>query len=289
MKRWRIPKMDIPHFEGKEIVIATMHGKERVIAPLLEEGLKIKAFVAGINTDELGTFSGEIERKLSPLDAAREKCRLAMEFTGKEIAIASEGSFGSHPYIPFAQGNEEIVLLVDKRSNTEFVGRELTAQTNMSGEQVSGYKEALQFARSSGFPRHGLIIRKSENSSEIFRKGLNDVSLLKRTLNNLLEEHPSLWLETDMRAMYNPTRMRAIEKATQNLIQKIKSKCPVCSFPGYWISEAIPGLPCSNCGLPTRSTLGHNYKCKKCDHGAIKYFPNSKKEEDPMYCDHCNP
>lgn len=281
--------MTIPVLENCDVVIATMHGKERVIAPILEKALQSHCIVSGINTDLFGTFSGEVPRELSPLDAARQKCLTALEITGKDLAIASEGSFGSHPYIPFAQANEEIVLLYDRKTGAEFIGSELTAKTNISGDSIFSYREALQFARRVGFPRHGLIIRKEENSPDIFLKGINEVNKFKTTVSQLIQKYGSIWLETDMRAMYNPTRMEAIEKATLNLIQKLKRKCPVCTYPGYWIDEVITGLPCSLCGLPTKSTLGKKYRCKNCDHHAITYFPNKKMEEDPMYCDHCNP
>ena len=41
------------------------------------------------------------------------------------------------------------------------------------------------------------------------------------------------FIETDMRAFKNPTRMEAIEKATENLIENIQSECPKCQSPGF--------------------------------------------------------
>lgn len=281
--------MEIPLLRERDVAIATMHGKERVIAPLLEAAFGMQCIVSGVNTDQLGTFSGEVERILSPLDAARQKCFLAMEITGYDMAIASEGSFGAHPTIPFAQANEEVVFLIDNKTGAEFVGRTLTTKTNMSGEQISTYAEALRFARRIGFPRHGMILRREKDSRDIFLKGISDLKVFRTAILEFLDQYNSLWLETDMRAMYNPTRMEAIAEATENLIKRLRSECPDCSYPNYWIDQVVPGLPCSQCGLPTRSTLGHKYLCKNCDHQALKYFPNKKMEEEPMYCDHCNP
>jgi hypothetical protein len=57
-------------FKGRSLVIATK--KEKVIAPLLEEALGIVCFVPeDFDTDTLGTFTGEIERKLDPISTAR--------------------------------------------------------------------------------------------------------------------------------------------------------------------------------------------------------------------------
>lgn len=274
---------------GRKVVVATKHKKEQVIAPILSQSFQFECIVSDIDTDRFGTFSGEIDRTLSPLEAARKKCHMAMEACGLDLAISSEGSFGGHPFIPFCQADEELVLLVDRKNNLEIVGKELTMNTNLSGQFVSSYTEALGFARKCGFPRHGLILRETESKGQIFIKGLSDVSTLRSKMEYLLPKHQKIWLETDMRAMYNPTRMRAIEKATLNLVKKMNSLCPSCSMPGYWIQKANEGLPCSYCDTPTRSTLSFEYGCLKCGHVTTIKNPNGREAEDPMYCDHCNP
>jgi hypothetical protein len=45
------------------------------------------------DTDLLGTFTGEIERKLDPIATARQKCLLAMKLSNCDLGVASEGSF----------------------------------------------------------------------------------------------------------------------------------------------------------------------------------------------------
>ena len=98
-----------------------------------------------------------------------------------------------------------------------------------------------------------------------------------------------MFAETDMRAMNNPSRMHVIESCTQKLIDKINSQCPSCKMPGFGVREVLSGLKCSQCGAPTRSTLVHIYICEHCTYRQEKEFPHGKKEEDPMYCDYCNP
>ncbi|TNE54865.1 MAG: hypothetical protein EP338_05940 [Bacteroidetes bacterium] len=276
-------------FAKRKVVIATMHQKERVIAPILKDQLGLESVVAEINTDLLGTFSGETERLLSPIDAARQKCRLAMEITSCDLAIASEGSFGQHPSLFFAQADDEIVLMMDRENNLEIFGRELTTDTNISGAEIDSLDAAFEFARSALFPDHGLILKDKESGFSELIKGITSTVDLERHVKDLLQRHKSIWLETDMRALFNPKRMKAIEKATKNLVQKACSCCPKCHFPGYWIQEFIPGLPCSHCHYPTRSTLAHRYTCKNCMFSETKYFPQSKNFEDPTYCDVCNP
>ncbi len=61
-------------YEGEDAVLATMHGKERVISPPLESepGLGV-SLADGLATDRFGTFTREVERTGLQLDAARAK------------------------------------------------------------------------------------------------------------------------------------------------------------------------------------------------------------------------
>lgn len=96
-------------------------------------------------------------------------------------------------------------------------------------------------------------------------------------------------METDMRAMFNPTRMKVIETATHKLVDKIKSCCPQCNTPGFGITDRKEGLPCSLCGSPTHSTLCYLYTCQHCGFIKEEMYPNHKTAEDPGCCALCNP
>ena len=59
-------------FHNRRLIIATQHHKEKVIAPLFEEKLGVHCFTdSQLNTDVLGTFSGEVERNNDPITTAR--------------------------------------------------------------------------------------------------------------------------------------------------------------------------------------------------------------------------
>ena len=105
-------------FAGRNLLIASKHKKERVIAPMVVEALGIKdVFISDFDTDSLGTFSGEISRKEDPITTLRNKCLKAMKLSDSDLAIASEGSFGPHPTFFFCAANEEFIILgvMDKR------------------------------------------------------------------------------------------------------------------------------------------------------------------------------
>ncbi|MBA2612815.1 MAG: hypothetical protein H0U95_12640 [Bacteroidetes bacterium] len=277
-------------FNGRRLIIATKHQKEKVIAPLLEIELGVKCFVSpDIDRDIFGTFTGEIERLNDPIETARQKCLKAIELSGCDMAVSSEGSFGSHPTLFFVNADSEIIMLVDKKNNLEFISREISTQTNFNGTEIRSYKELYEFAKSIQFPSHGLILRKSKENKEDIFKGITTAAKLKEAYYTLMDKFGETYVETDMRAMYNPTRMKVIEKATKKLIEKLKSQCPKCKMPGFSITGGKAGLLCENCGAPTRSTLLHVLNCQSCDFSSEKLYPNGKKFEDPMYCDICNP
>ncbi|BAY15731.1 hypothetical protein NIES21_15500 [Anabaenopsis circularis NIES-21] len=287
--------MQIQQLFSKRVgVIATMHKKEKVIAPLLQQELDIKTIVPpNFNTDVFGTFTREIKRPGNQITAAKLKAEKALKMTGESLAIASEGSFVPHPLVPYIYSNREIVILLDKQNEIEIIGEEFSIDTNFNHQIVENLPEAYDFAKKVGFPEHGLVVSWSDaakNSMEII-KGITTAAKLQETiqtaLNNSVDGKVSL--ETDMRALYNPTRMKNIAKATLDLLNKIKSLCPQCSAPGFAITEKIAGLPCEMCSIPTSLTLSVIYHCQKCGFKQEKLFPNGREFADPAQCMYCNP
>ncbi len=275
-------------FEGRQILIASMHQKEKVIAPILEKKLGLSCIIADINTDNLGTFSGEIDRTLSPLECAQKKCEWAMEKYDLDLAIASEGSFGPHPQLFFGYCNEEWVLIKDKKNNAEWFAKIMSTETNFSSKKCESLDEVHSFCQEIGFPEHAVIIRKSKDDFQDIFKGIIESHQLETIATDFLKNYNAVIIETDMRAMFNPTRMKSIEAATQKLCDQLFNICPHCFFPGFSITKLNSGLPCSACGLPTKSIKSFVYSCQKC--GGTEDIANELKiTEDPMYCDFCNP
>jgi len=277
-------------FAGRNLLIATKHKKEKVIAPILEEELGVRCFVsANFDTDTLGTFTGEIDRKDDPLTTVKNKCLIAMDLNNCDLAIASEGSFGAHPSLVFVSADDELIYLIDKKNNLEIWGKELSTSTNLNGSEIKSETELRQFADKVLFPSHGLIMKKAHDDNAIIRKGICDKEELLSLFNFFIRKYGTAYIETDMRAMYNPTRMEVIKRATHNLITKLNNFCLQCDTPGFAITDAKAGLPCNQCKFPTRSTLAYIYECKKCNYKREEKFPHKKLFEEPNFCDNCNP
>jgi hypothetical protein len=277
-------------FKNRKLIIATKHQKETVIAPLLEKALGVYCFVdPNFDTDTFGTFSGEVERQQDPISTVRLKCLKAMELNNCDLGIASEGSFGPHPSLFFASAGDEFIIFIDKKNNLEIIARELSLETNFNGKDIDSEAELFEFSELAKFPSHHLILKKSKTDTTDMEKGIGDATILKETFNNILKKHGCAYVETDMRALFNPSRMDIIEIATKKLVEKIQSTCPECHTPGFGVTNVKQGLPCELCRTPTESTLSLIYTCQKCEFEKEEIHPNGKQTENPMYCNYCNP
>jgi len=281
-------------FANRTLVLATMHRKEQAITPLVESALGVKTVVpSAFDTDGFGTFTREVARPADQLSTARLKAEAALKLTGETLAIASEGSFGPHPQIPFVACNRELVVLYDYQHQLEIVGEMVSTQTNYRSQTIHRLEEAFTFAQSVGFPEHGLVIMQADQASpkSAFAKGIVTESDLIQAVSTALDQSPErkVQIETDMRALYNPTRMAVIAQATQDLISQIEQCCPECGYPGFNIVQHQPGLPCSFCKAPTLLTLSVRYRCQHCGFQHNQRSPNAPQFADPASCLYCNP
>lgn len=269
-----------------------MHRKETVIAPLLETRLGVKTTVpSNFDTDLWGTFTRDRDRPGDPITTARIKAEQALIQTSETLAIASEGSFGPHPTIPFLASDREILLWLDREQNLEIIGEAISPQTNYRHRRVTAWADALDFAQQVGFPKHGLVVMadsQPQPGADIF-KGITDETVLFHAVSHFLNQQGHAHLETDMRAMFNPTRMGVIAQATEDLLQKLQSPCPKCSTPGFAIAQYVPGLPCGWCSQPTPLPLAAIYQCDRCQYQHHHPYPHNQEIADPGQCAYCNP
>jgi len=277
-------------YRGQSVALLTRHHKERVIAPVLQPALGCRIeLVGGFDTDLLGTFARDIPRDGTQLEAARKKARIGMELAGLKIGLASEGAFGPDPFTGMFPWNLEILVFIDDHSGIEVVG---VAQGNaMSAHCLAEDWVAVEvFAHSVDFPRHQLVLRPDGQDDLRIRKGIADWSALKAAHAGAALESVNghVFLEVDLRAHANPARMDNIRLAAEDLSRKLLSSCPACRVPGFWVIERIAGLPCGDCGAPTRETRAEVYGCVKCSHRVTRERPGSPWA-DPGRCDNCNP
>ncbi|MFN3868141.1 MAG: DUF6671 family protein, partial [Hyphomicrobiaceae bacterium] len=146
-------------YQGRWVAIATMHGKERAIAPALCRCFGMAITTApGVDTDALGTFTGEIPRHGTMLEVARQKATLAIARTGAPIGIGSEGAFGPDPLIPFAASGRELLVLREAETGREIVVSRRTP-TNFDHMVATADDDLTAFLTRVRYPAHALVVR----------------------------------------------------------------------------------------------------------------------------------
>lgn len=280
----------LSRYYGRNVALLTQHGKERVIAPVLEPGLGCSIeLVTGFDTDLLGTFTRETPRAGTQLEAARRKAQKGMELSGVSLGIASEGSFGPDPFTAMFPWNVELLIWIDNDLGIEVVG--VAQGAARSGHIQSGnWQDVEAFAKREDFPAHQLVVRPDGPNDSRVCKDISDWTRLKTCFEISMEQSSSgqVFVELDLRAFANPSRMQFIEQAVTDLLQRMQSSCPACDAPGFWISERKPGLPCASCGLPTSSYRCEVWTCVRCEHRR-DCDRTDRSSADPAHCAHCNP
>lgn len=278
------------YFWAKKIVIATKHKKETVIGPAFQKAFGMSYFLPEeLDTDKLGTFTGEVERVGTPIDAARKKCELALAGCDADWAVASEGSFGPHPTLYFMPADEEYIVLVNRKKDLEIAVKTCSLDTNYTSYDAGSDEKVADFLKRVKFPSHALIVMDSPSNPQFMEKGIATDVQLTQAMDYCIAHFGSYHIMTDMRAMCNPTRMSVIQELTVKLVEKMRSCCPACSRPGFSVTDVIRGLACSCCSLPTNSIKSLIYSCAGCHYTQLKEYPEAKLSEDPMFCDYCNP
>ena len=282
-----------PLWNGARAVLATMHGKERVIAPLAKRFLALDLRVAqGLDTDAFGTFSREIERTGNPRNAARAKIAGAFALMPQaRVGLASEGSFGPHPSLPFCALGRELVLLVDRETGLEVAGHHAAIDTNFAHQVVTDISAGQAFAAKAGFPAHGVIVMGVLDGQPaphlaLFKEAASEADLAAMVAQSIALTGAA-HIETDMRAHRNPRRMRAIRRAMVDLVWRLRSQCPTCARPGFAIMGRISGLPCKWCAGPTHLTRAAIWGCEGCGHREERTV--AATAADPAHCEACNP
>ncbi len=286
--------------------LTTKHEKSRAIATPMRAGLGLNLYTVDFDTDTLGTFTGEVERKGSALQSALRKARIGMSISGMKLGIASEGSFGPHPQIPIVCAGEEVLVFIDDKLNIEVFERLVSLKNNFANCSVQNFEGLSDFLTRMKFPTHAVIVRPSRprtnlvsritsklglrnQENQIF-KGISNRGELEEVFEHCksLSEDGRVLVESDMRAHVNPTRLRVIRQLAIKLARRLSNHCRSCGCPGWGVTDVVRGLPCADCGLPSDLPKSEIFSCPGCSHRETSPRAGASVA-DPMYCNRCNP
>lgn len=138
-------------YRGAVIAFATMHGKEQLARGPFRTILGAAVLApAGIDTDQFGSFAGDIPRTLTPQQAARSKALLGLRTAGLTSGLASEGSFTTE-YGWLTRQNEHLLFL-DQARGIELIESRTASFPVPPGRHILTSAQALSNATRLGFP-----------------------------------------------------------------------------------------------------------------------------------------
>ncbi|WP_053959376.1 DUF6671 family protein [Sulfobacillus thermosulfidooxidans] len=286
------PKWDHP-YRGQKVALATKHEKEQVVGPPLRETVGLEVCVPPyLDTDVLGTFSGEIPRNGTPQEVVIRKARMGMAALDLPLGLASEGSFGPHPQLLFVPGHHELLAFVDDQLGIEITEQIISTETNYAHIEARSLDDVGDFLKRAQFPSHGLIVRPNSGfSSGLLFKGIINSDDLKKAIEQcaaVSEDHLA-HVETDMRAHMNPSRQRVLYELAMKLGHRLAAQCPQCGTPGWGMVDVIRGLPCAWCGEETSLVKAEVYGCALCDYRETHPRSDGLEVAAPANCPWCNP
>ncbi|MHB8188771.1 MAG: DUF6671 family protein, partial [Dermatophilaceae bacterium] len=278
-------------YAGRTAVLSTKHDKLPLIGPPLERAVGLRVEAVAVDTDTLGTFTGDIPRLGSPLDTAIAKARLGMSATGQDLGIASEGSIGPHPALPFVIADRELVVLVDDSAGI------VVWETHSSWDIVTATTtvrpgESLEaFITQAGFPTHQLIVRPNSGHAQPIYKGVTSLGDLATAISECASVATDGFarVETDLRAHACPSRRTVIADAAERLACRIAARCPACGAPGWGRIDVLLGVPCAWCGTDIARPRAEIDGCPACEHRETRPVISSETRADPGECPICNP
>lgn len=268
------------------VALLTLHGKEQAIAPVLAELDWQVQVTRDFNTDLLGTFSRDVARTLDARACARRKAELAIELTGLDKGLGSEGSFGGGPFPGMLPWNQEILVLIDRTRDLELVAHAQGPAANRSTvcastDEVQAFAEHFEAGQR-------FVIRPDHDAHPDFLRGIAAGDALLSATHAMLAKSSSgqVFVELDLRAHYSPPRLRRIAEAAANLVAKWRSHCPQCQSPGFWVEQVEKGLPCEACGTATERIKTRIHVCPACRFSRHDPATGLASQGE---CPYCNP
>lgn len=273
-------------YQGISAAFPTKHQKEKIVSPIFA-ARDIKLIVSEVDTDLLGTFSGEIPRIGTPKEVVLKKARLGITDSGLPFAVASEGSIAADPLIPFVISDIECMAWIDVMRNIEIVEFYRSLDIIAARTIITKSDSLEDFLKRADFPNHSLITR-SENGSGRIYKGLNSIESLRKSLNKLWIDSEKLIIESDLRAHHSPSRRQNIAILAARLVNRLSQLCPKCQIPGWGQVGELYGVECRECEfIENQAVNGKVFGCASCDY--VEKELNEKRFIEPAECSFCNP
>lgn len=280
-------------YTGRPVALATAHRKAEVLADVFATaGLHL--LEVPVETDRLGTFTGEVAREAGLFETAVAKARLGAATSALALNAASEGSFAADPTSGIVV-QREVVAWVDEETELVVVGRSggyapwVRSWTLATGEDPAPLVSDLDLTS------HRLVVRPEpspgrgdeQGGAGAITKGVEDLASLRAAVERAAGPSGRVRIETDLRSHVCPMRHRVMREAALDLLLRLHTPCPLCHRPGFGPEEATGGARCRECDAPTSVRSHAVDRCPSCGHAQAR--PTGPATADPARCPECNP
>ncbi len=274
-------------YSGRKALLTSKHQKLDLIAPHFLKQAGLQVVELELDTDQLGTFTGEVPRTGTPLETAIAKAMLGMAQSNSPLGIASEGSIGPDPLVPFVVSDIEVIVFVDDERGIVISETHRSLEIAHAAHSTTTGEDLDEFLLKVGFPDQGLIVRSGAQGPAL-AKGIAELAELQTAIAAAIAQSGAAHIECDYRAMHSPTCRANIARAAELLAIRVSSTCPACATPGWGKLSYEKGLSCDGCGeFDAEAVRAEMLGCVSCDHtepGKV-----IAQTLSPAKCQICNP
>ena len=240
----------------------------------------------GLDTDMLGTFSGEVPRPDALVETCVLKAELAFRTLDVDCSLANEGSYGPIDRVPLMPSGMEIMAFIDRRRGVRLIETLASSRTNWRLWRFKvGDPRVVPAVTAMGFPRFGVFVIAGSDPS----RPVNDLATIPEVVAAVdreasRSEDGEAILIADMRAHRNPTRMGVLRALSFQLAKRLERLCPRCRAPGFGPIGARRGLPCEACGEPTHWIAFVIDGCSACGYTAASPRKDGRRAASRLSC-----
>ena len=267
-------------------LLVTKHHKLGLVAPSFAAiGWHVSELQA--DTDALGTFSGDVDRRHPPLETARRKALLAAGRPDVRWWFASEGTIG--PSLGGLVSDRELVVAIEPRSGGMVAGAALSlaiVSIRLEVRWSTSEEEVVRACAGADLPRHHLVVSASDRSAAPVG-ALCDIDDVLDVIRQRRRRRRTLVLQPDLRSHLCPSRQPTIRAAAADLAARLATPCPACTRSGFGSIAPECGLPCAGCGQPTNEVSVRRRRCPWCMR--VERKPVDQVTADAARCRWCNP
>jgi hypothetical protein len=277
-------------YANQRIGLATIHAKELAIAPPFRRLLGAEVVVAhGLDTDSLGTFSGEVPRPDALIETCIMKAELVFRALDVDCAMASEGSYGPIDRAPLVASGVEIMAFIDRKRGLRIVETLGTHRTNWRLTRFkAGDANVPMVVKAMGFPRYGVFVISNTDPDRPVKDLVNMDEVLAAVNREASRSEDGLAIViSDMRANRNPMRMQVLRALSWKLAHRLRRLCPRCQAPGFGPVGSQRGLPCERCGEPTHWIDFEIDGCSACGHAEVRPRADGRQAAPRLSCPSC--